>query len=155
MPIFTFVLAFFILGQKEFLGWDKVLAFGFLVFGGIFISLEKSFKFSLKSLFFAGLSAFALSLSFVFSKIVYSELDFWNGFIWIRIGCFLSVLFLIFSKEVRAEIFKKRQSSFSRKTGIIFLLAQSFGAGGMILQNWSISLVDAAFISFVSALPCP
>ena len=152
MPIFTFILGFFILGQREFLGWDKVVAFFLLVAGSVFISLEKSFKISLKGLFFAGLSAFLLSLYFVFSKMVYLELDFWNGFIWIRIGCFLSVLLLFFSKDIRKEIFKKKKSSFTKKTGVIFLLAQGLGAGGMILQNWSISLVDVAFISFVSAL---
>ena len=151
LPIFTFLLALFILGQEGFFTGQRFLSFSLLILGSIIISLEKSFKFSLKSLFFAGLAGFFLSLGFVLSKIVYSDLGFWPGFIWMRIGTFFFALFLILFKEVRGEIFKKKKS-FTRKTGFIFLLTQATGALAVILQSWSIALVDVIYISFISAL---
>jgi drug/metabolite transporter (DMT)-like permease len=151
LPIFTFLLAFFILGQEGFFTSQRFLSFSLLILGSIIISLEKSFKLSLKSIFFAGLAGFFLSLGFVLSKIVYSDLGFWPGFIWMRIGTFFFALFLILFKEVRKEIFKKKKS-FTKKTGVIFILTQATGALAVILQSWSIALVDVIYISFISAL---
>lgn len=151
LPIFTFLLAFFILGQEGFFTGQRFLSFSLLIVGSIVVSLEKSFKLSLKSIFFAALAAFFLSLGFVLSKVIYSDLGFWPGFIWMRIGTFFFALFLFIFKSVRKEIFRKKKS-FTRKTGIIFILTQSFGALAVILQSWSIALVDIIYISFVSAL---
>jgi len=151
MPIFTLILAYFIISRENAFGWQGALPFGLLVAGSIFISLEKSFKFSLKALFFAAVPAFLLSLYFVLAKIGYSNLGFWPGFIWIRIGSFLTALLLMFFKDVRSEIFRKK-ASFTKKTGTIFIFNQVIGAGAVILQNWSLALVSAVHISFVSAL---
>ena len=152
MPVLTFALAFLILGSQGVFGWQKALPFALLVAGSVFITLERSFKFSFKAMGFAFLSAFFLSLYFVLAKISYSNLGFWPGFIWIRIGSFLAALLLLFFKDVRSEAFKKKQSSFTKKTGTIFISVQVIGAGAVILQNWAIALAPAAFISFVSAL---
>jgi drug/metabolite transporter (DMT)-like permease len=151
LPVFTFLLAFFILGQEGFFTYQRILSFSFLVLGGVFISLEKSFKISFKSLLFASLAAFFLSLCFVLSKVIYSGLDFWNGFVWMRLGTFFFALFLLFFKEVRTEIFQKKKS-FTKKTALIFISAQFLGALAVVLQNWSIALADAVYISFISAL---
>ena len=151
LPIFTFLLALFILGQEGFFTQQKLLSFSFLILGSILISLEKSFKFSFKSLLFAGIAAFFLSFCFVLSKIIYSDLGFWPGFIWMRIGAFFFALFLFFFKDVKREVFKKKKS-FTKKTGLIFILVQMVGAGAVILQNWSIALASVIYISFISAL---
>jgi len=68
-----------------------------------------------------------------------------------RLGVFVFALFLMLSKDVRQEIFAKKKA-FTKKTTIVFLLVQILGAGAVILQNWSIDLVDVLYISFVSAL---
>jgi len=151
LPIFTFVLAFFFLGQEGFFSSRTIISFCLLILGSIFISKGESFNFSLKSLFFAGLSALFLSLCFIVSKIIYLQLDFWHGFIGMRLGVFVFALFLMLSKDVRQEIFAKKKA-FTKKTTIVFLLVQILGAGAVILQNWSIDLVDVLYISFVSAL---
>jgi len=152
LPIFTLIISVAVIGQQAFFGWSKVLSFCLLILGSIFISLENSFKFSLKSLVFAASSALLLSLYFVISKVLYAEVEFWTAFIWIRIGSFFAVLFLIFFKDVRMEILKRKTSSFTKKTGALFILIQSAGAGAVILQSWAISLADALYIPFVSAL---
>lgn len=151
LPIFTFILSFFILNQQGFFSWPKLLSFCFLILGSIIISLEKSFNFSVKSLGLAGLSAFFLSLYFVLSKIVYSNTSFWQGFISIRISAFLITLFLLLFSDVRKEVFQKKKS-FNRKTGVIFILAQSAGGLAVVLQNWAIALVSSFYISFISAV---
>jgi len=119
--------------------------------GSIIISLEKSFNFSFKALAIAGLSAFFLSLYFVLSKLIYSDISFWQGFILIRIGAFLATLFLLFFADVRKEIFQKKKS-FSKKTGFVFILTQSAGGLAVVLQNWAIALVSSIYISFISAV---
>jgi hypothetical protein len=151
LPIFTLLLAFLIIGSQEFLGFEKVLSFILLISGSILISIERSIKLSLKSIAFAALAAFFLSLYFVLSKVLFSENSFWTSFIWIRIWTFIFTLFLLFFKGVRKEIFAKKKA-FSKKTGSIFLINQIIGALAVVLQNWSIALAEAAFISFVSAL---
>ncbi len=151
LPIFTFILGFFILSQQEFFSWPKLLSFCLLILGSIIISLEKSLNFSLKSLGLAALSAFFLSLYFVFSKIIYSDVSFWSGFILIRISAFLITLFLLFFKDVRKEVFQKKKS-FTKKTGLIFLLTQSSGGLAVVLQNWAIVLVSSLYLSFISAM---
>ena len=151
LPIFTFILGFFILNQRGFFSWLKVLSFCLLILGSSVISLEKSFNFSLKSLGLAGLSAFFLSLYFVLSKLIYSDVSFWQGFILIRISAFLVTLFLLLFSDVRKEVFQKRKS-FSKKTGFIFILTQSVGGLAVVLQNWAIALVDSFYISFISAV---
>jgi drug/metabolite transporter (DMT)-like permease len=152
MPIFTFVLAFFMIGEEGFFSsWQNLLPFCLLILGSIIISLEKSAKFSFKALTVAALAGFFLSLYFVMSKLVYFDVSFWTGFILIRIGAFLASLFLFFSKEVRGEVFSLKKS-FTQKTGLIFFLVQASGALAVILQNWSIALVNSLYLSFISAV---
>jgi len=151
LPIFTFLLTLFILSQKEFFTYQKILSFSFLVLGGFLISWEKSFKISLKSLLFAVLAAFFLSLSFVLLKIIYNDLGFWNGFVWTRLGVFFCALFLLFFKKVRTELFQKKKS-FTKKTTLIFISTQIIGALGVIFQNWSIFLAGVVYLPFISAL---
>jgi drug/metabolite transporter (DMT)-like permease len=151
LPIFTLIFGFLILNQQESFYWQKILSFCLLIMGSIIISLEKSFNFSFKSLFFAALAALFLSLYFVFSKVVYFYVSFWEGFIFVRVGAFLATLFLLFFKEVRKEVFSSNRS-FTKKTGFIFLLTQSAGGLAVIMQNWAIALVNSGFISFISAV---
>jgi len=151
LPVFTFILAFLFLGQEGFFSSKIIISFCLLILGSVFISKGESFNFSFKSLFFAGLAALFLSFCFIVSKIIYSELDFWHGFIGMRLGVFVLALSLILFKDVRQEIFTKKKA-FTKKTTVIFLLVQALGAGAVVLQNWSIALVDILHISFVSAL---
>jgi len=151
LPIFTFIIGFFILNQQEFFSWQKFLSFCLLILGSIVISLEKSFNFSFKGLILAGVCAFFLSLYFVLSKVIYFDVPFWTGFILVRIGAFLVTLFLLFSKEVRQEVFSLKPS-FTKKTGTIFILVQLSGGLAVVLQNWAIALVESFYISFISAV---
>jgi len=154
VPLFTFGLIYLFSRGEEVLGFREILALIFLILGSILITYKKT-RISLKSFEFSLLSAFLLSLSFVLSKYVYLEQSFLNGFIWIRLGgVIFAIFFLFFSKEVKEEIFKKRQrfSLSSKKAAGIFLSNQALGAGANILQQWAIFLAPLGCVALVNAL---
>ncbi len=151
LPIFTLGLVFIFSGGKESLAPFKFIAFVFLVLGSIIITLEKKKAVSFKALSIAALAAFLFSLYFVLAKFVYLSQPFISGFIWTRIGAFLVVLFLLFFKEVRDDIFKKPKI-FQKKTWAIFLPNEILGTGAFILQNWAVALVPLSFLAFVNVL---
>ncbi len=150
-PLFIFILIFFFSGGEEILGLKEIFAFLFLISGGVLMTWSPSTKISLKSLQVSILTAFLFALFFVLTKYVYIILPFWTGFIWIRIGTFLTALFFIFFKEIRKEIFAGK-FTFNKKTGTFFLLNQGVGAGAFILQNWAIALAGLVYLSVISAL---
>jgi len=151
LPLFTFALSWLFFGaQRQFEG-RGILAFFLLLIGTVIITWQKEKIISRESLKISILAALLFSISFIFSKFVYLEQPFWQGFIWMRIGGFLIAIFLIFSREVRKEIFG-RKPSFSKKTGTIFLLTQSAGAGAFVLQNWAIALAAVVFLPVINAL---
>ena len=151
LPLFTFLLVYFFSGRKEILGLRELLAFLFLLLGSVLITIEPGKKFSFLSLKISALTAFLFALFFVLTKYVYIMLPFWTGFIWIRIGAFLTVLFFIFTKEVRREIFSGKYT-FNRKTGIFFILNQVVGVAASIMQNWAIALAGLVYLSVINAL---
>ena len=148
-PIFLW-LFIFLSGQKNFnLGF--LFSFFFLILGSVLITLEREKIITFYSFQLAFISAFFFALSFFLSKIIYNQLNFWSGFISIRIAGFLFALTFLFSREVRSEIFQKKET-FKKRTGFLFLLGQSIGALSAILQNWAINLVPFLFLPFVNAL---
>ncbi len=153
VPVFSVAFVYFFSKGQEILQLQELLALIFLILGSVFI-IYKHRKISLRSLKFSIISAFLLSLSFVLSKYVYLEQPFWNGFIWIRGGgVIFAICYLLFAKEIRKEIFKIKRPSFSsKKTAVIFLSNQAFGAGAQILQHWAIFLAPIAYISLINAL---
>ena len=151
LPVFTLGLAYFFSGGKEILDLKGILAFIPLVLGSVLISWRSSMRISLKSLQISVVTAFLLSLTFVLSKYVYLILPFWTGFIWIRIGVFLTAIFFLFTKQVRKEVFSG-VFAFSKKTGAFFLFNQAIGAGAFVLQNWAITLAGLVYLSVINAL---
>ena len=151
LPLFTFGLVFLFSCGKEQLSFHEILAFVLLLAGSVLVTFEKGKSITSKSLQISAISAFLFALAFVLTKYVYLAQPFWSGFIWMRIGGFLVALSLIFTKEVKREIFEKK-FTFQKKTGIFFLFNQSLGGGAFILQNWAIALVPLGFLAFISAL---
>lgn len=166
VPLFTFgLVSFFARGEVSLSAW-QLLSFVSLLFGTFLITFEtkperagislwlvfkkKNTPFP-ESLKISVVAAFLFSLSFVLAKQVYEQVPFWPGFIWMRIGCFLTALGFLATPEVRREIFS-RQKSFKKKTSIIFIINQALGGGASILQNWAIALVPLGLLPFVNAL---
>lgn len=151
LPIVTFLLVYFFSNGKETLVPLVFLAFFFLILGSVLITIEPEKKISFGSFKISALTAFLFALTFVLTKYVYLTQPFWNGFIWIRIGGFLTILCFPFFKAVRKEIFF-RKFTFNKKTGTFFVLNQGVGAGAFILQNWAIALAGLAYLAIINAL---
>ena len=159
IPFFSFLLIFiFSRGQETFSSWE-LLAFVLLILGSVLITYEKSKAVSRKSFRISLVAAFFVALHFVSAKYVYLGQPFWSGFIWIRIGGFLmAIFFLLFTREIRQEIFTRLNFSSknfggSKKTAAIFLSNQAAGAGANILQNWGIALAPLVIhVAFINAL---
>jgi drug/metabolite transporter (DMT)-like permease len=151
LPLFVFGLTFLFPVKKEPLSFYSIIAFFLLVLGSIVITYEKSKGISFKSLKIAALASFLFALYFSFVKFVYLSQPFISGFIWTRIGAFLVAIFFLFNKEVREEIFKKRET-FKVKTWGVMIPNQVMGAGAFLLQNWAVSLVPLSYLAFINAL---
>lgn len=151
LPLFTFILISIYSGKLIFSGVKEILAFSFLILGSFLITFEKKKKISLNSFKISLIAAFLFALAFVLTKNVYLNQPFWSGFMWMRIGGFLTGICFLFTKEVRQEIFG-RKSTFTKKTGTIFLFNQSMGAGAFILQNFAIALASINYLPFINAL---
>lgn len=158
MPIFTLGLTYLFAWQKgmvsESLGLKAIISFVLLLLGSIFITYENRKAFYLKSLLFSALTAFLFALTFVTTKLVYLDLTFLSGFIWIRLGAFTAGLSFLAFKEVRINLFKrKRKPAVKRKkTALMFFSGQILGGGAVFLQNIAIYLVPPIFLAFVNAL---
>lgn len=150
VPVFSFGLVYLFSWGKETLSFSEILAFIFLIFGTILITLKKGKFITLKSFKISILAALFFSLSFVLTKYVYLSQPFWSGFIWIRIGTFLTALsfLVVFGKDVLS--LHKHKKSF--KTTVIFLLNQVLGASSSVLQNFAIFLAPLSFIALINAL---
>ncbi|PJE69607.1 MAG: hypothetical protein COU98_01060 [Candidatus Staskawiczbacteria bacterium CG10_big_fil_rev_8_21_14_0_10_38_10] len=154
-PIFTLFLIYLFSKGKETLGFWDLISFSLLILGTVLINYEGG-KISRKSLGLAAFSAFLFSFSFVLTKYVYLSQGFWSGYIWIRISGAIAAIFLfLLSKEVKEEIFKKKDRLIafsSRKSLVLFISNQLFGVTANILQNIAFFLVPLLYVALINAL---
>lgn len=151
-PVFSVILIYAFSLGREFLPFLKWPAFLMLLSGSVLINWNRKKSITYDSLLISASAAFLFALCFVLSGYVYMGQPFWSGFIMIKLGGLLPVIYLfLFSAEVKAELFK-RQVTFKKKTMSIFIANQVAGAGANILQNWAIALAPLVFIPVVNAL---
>jgi len=151
-PIFTFLIIYFFSSETQTLSFLGIIAFLLLILGSVLITLEKGKTINFLSLKNSLVASLLFSLSFVLTKNVYETQSFWNGFIWTKLGGFLmAVLFFLFFKEVRKEVFKKREF-FPKKTFAFFAANQSLGAVSNILQNFALAIVPLSYVAVIQAL---
>ncbi|MBI2042658.1 MAG: hypothetical protein HYT21_02870 [Candidatus Nealsonbacteria bacterium] len=151
LPIFTILLIYLISWGRETLAPQQILAFFLLIGGSVLITMEKASIFSWKSMKFAIVAAFFLSVSFVSAKFVYLNYPFLLSLIWIKLGGALFSLIFLFDADLRSSLFQKRMAV-KRKTAVIFFAGQAAGAAANMLQNWSIALAPLIYVAFINAL---
>jgi len=151
-PILVFVLVYIFSRGKEIFSLVDALAFILLILGGLLITY-KNLKISSENILFAIIVAFLWAFHSVLAKYVYDMQPFWTGFIWIRVGTFLTaIIFLIlFFKEIKQEFFRQG-INFHRKTAGIVIGNQIIGTAGAVLENWAIALAPIVYISMIKAL---
>ena len=149
-PIFSVFLIYFF--RNELLPFSKWPAFLLLLAGSVLINWSRERSITYKSFLISLSAAFLFALSFVFSGYVYLSQPFWSGLIMIKLGGLVAALGLfIFSKEIKAELFKHRMT-FQKEVVAVFIANQVAGAGANILQNWAIALSSLVFIPVINAL---
>lgn len=157
-PIFILILIYFFTFipleadfQKIILTPKEYLALIFLILGSVILTLHREKLTTLKSFKIAIIASFLFGLEFVLTKIVYTYLPFWTGFIWIRAGGFLGAISLLLFFDVRTKVFRHGKG-FAKKIAPSFIFTKISGATGRVLQNAAIYLSPLAFLPIINAL---
>ncbi|MEK7164932.1 MAG: DMT family transporter [Patescibacteria group bacterium] len=152
VPLFTFVLAYFYLGER--LANNQILGFVALVVGGVLITLDKKGPASAKATagkrygyLYAIIAAFVFAVSFVLTKQVFIEQNFVSGFVWSRIGGFLLALLILLIPKERHAIFHPEKTKQGRNIFALFIGGQIAGALGFVLVNYAISLASVSLVN--------
>jgi uncharacterized membrane protein len=148
-PVFIALLSFAFWGF-EAIEARNVLAFVVFLTGSVLISIDKNPKITKKSLEIGLLTSLLFSLDFIFSKFVFLSMDFWPGFIWMRILSFVFVLLFLFDKGFRKEM--GEDNGINKKTGILFLITQASGGAANILQSFSIALAPVSYLAIMNSM---
>lgn len=149
-PIFIALLSFAFWGYEKLQG-NEVLAFAALLAGSVLISVDKNPKITRGSFEISLATSLLFSADFILSKLIFIDMPFWQGFIWMRIFSFFFALIFLLDKGFRKEM-SEENAGFSKKTGIVFILAQGAGGAANILQSWSISLAPVAYLAIMNSM---
>ena len=154
VPIFTFIFEYFWIGNT--LSRDLFIAFVVLIIGTVIVTIDidaeknhaKKNKANIQAWVYGTIAAASFGVSFVASKLVYDAVPFWNGFAWMRIVAFVTVLGFLFVPGIAKDVWGVRKI-FTSKAGGIYLGSQAVGAVSFIFINYAIS---KASVSLVNAM---
>lgn len=136
-PIFVLIISVLFLGET--LNFYKYLAFSLIFLGGILISSKEilgTFKLS-RAFWLMLFSSIIMAIYYIFVKYVFLKEPFWNGFIWINIGFFLGVLFLI---PIYGQDFIKNVKTLTKKSLSLLFSLEILGFSGMLSSYYAIML---------------
>jgi len=151
-PIFVFFLVWLFWGLENITGLE-IFAFFLLLVGSIGISFEKNANKNRGYINITIIASILFSLDYIFQKLVFLDQPFLQGFVWMRLASFVVVLFLLFSKNLRKELFVKKENVvFDKKISTIFVCSQSAGGIANGLQGAAIFLAPTAFLPIINAL---
>ncbi|KKS65605.1 MAG: hypothetical protein UV67_C0008G0023 [Parcubacteria group bacterium GW2011_GWC1_43_12] len=144
--VFTFIFERFLFGRE--LSLNQIAAFVFLVVGGVMIMARKkdfSFRYFFKDFYLSFFAGALMGLYYSLVKEILRPEDFFNGFIWTRMGSFLASFIFLVPLFWRKQILGPRQKV---KTGnkALFVINKGLGGFFFILINFSISLAGNASI---------
>jgi drug/metabolite transporter (DMT)-like permease len=144
----SFFWEYFLLGAS-FSG-DDFLGVAFLMLGGFLISVkvyERKIFSSYKTVIFAGV---LMALALVMMKDIFSQQNFITGYVFSRVGVFMSALSLMlypqFRKAVKKGLGKKSKKQNRSNFGFI-IGAKIISGTGTLLLNYSISLGSVVLIN--------
>jgi len=151
VPVFTALLSFLFLNER----WEIkfLLSIILLIFGGILISYRELeiYRHTLKKFSLYLLTALLFAIFYVLTKFIYLHQPFISGFIWARIGGFLTALAFLLSKKIRKSIFKITRS-IKKNTTFLFLGNQTLSALNFILINFAISLASVTIVNALQGM---
>ena len=148
-PVFTLIIGYFLMGS--FLGFGELSAFFFLVLGGVVLFLVEKKELRFLSFIFITASALSFGLSNVLSKIVFQAGPFVPGFVWIKIGGVIFVLFLLLRQSFRQRIFSSSRQA-KTKYHFLYFVNRVYAGAGSILVYFAISLAHPAIVDATQSL---
>ncbi|MBT4516876.1 MAG: EamA family transporter [Candidatus Komeilibacteria bacterium] len=166
VPIFTVLISLAVFG--EVFSTNQWLALVFLILGTVVISsisVHHNIWFNVRkflgildsskwpSIIASIIAALFFALFWIGSKQVYNTQEFVSGFIWVRLGTFLTVLFLLIRKSSREEILAEIKNGNKQKNNrFVYLGTQGLAALGSILQNYAVALGSVALVTSLQGL---
>lgn len=136
-PLFTLLASFWLLGLG--LNTIQILAFVFLVAGGIVLASTETKKLRLKMFALAAVSAALFGLTNTLTKAVFLETNFITGFVWIKIGGALAAIFLLLIPGGYKEILHPKSKDEFHHRGW-YLFNRGLAGLGSILVYFALSL---------------
>lgn len=147
VPLFSFSLAYFILGER--LTFLQTSGFFFLVSGALLISFRfESGRWTSKAFVHAAASGLFFALASVLTKYTFDHSNFISGMVWTRIGFLLPVLPILAFKRNRIAIFNAPREAGAKKVALYYT-SRATGTAGGFLQSYAVSLGS---VSVVNAL---
>lgn len=160
VPITTMILAASFLGET--FSRQEIFGVFLLIFGGLFISLEfSSGSFEPKRMFSGFyptiLAGVLIAGAFVIFKYLYGRDNFFNVFIWTRLGLAAGALSLLLFPSWRSVILKSfrgfnHSKKENRRTGILFVANKLLGGAGSALTHFAVSLGSVAVVNALTSV---
>jgi uncharacterized membrane protein len=148
-PVIVFSLSYFFLKERLPAFW--LVAFLLLISGSVLLTLErdkknKSVVVNKKFPAYSLAAAIFFSFTFFSSKAVFLRTSFLNGFIWIRLGTFASVVFVFLTPFLRKDILKNA-SNVSKRVSFGFVSNKILSAASFFVLSYAIKLGSVAVIN--------
>jgi len=151
-PIFTFILSYLFLNER--LTQYQLIALVLLIIAIIIISWEfgkKKTKINKNLIIYAIISGFIFALTYVTTKYIYLIQPFVSGFVWIRIGGFITALVIILIPKNR-ELIKIDWKRPKQQKGALLMAIQIVGGLGVIGQNYAFKIASATLVNALQAV---
>lgn len=158
IPLFTFFISIIFFGEKLEAG--EILGATLLICGGLLVTFDLPLKTGkgrfLDKFKYALLAGLLLAAAYSIFKVVYSEQQFLNGFIWTRFGSALAVASFFLVPSWRRDIIESLKA-FRRPTragyhaGSLVILNKIMGGTASILFNYAISLGSVTIVNTLIA----
>ncbi|MFC1598422.1 EamA family transporter [Patescibacteria group bacterium] len=151
-PIFTFLFSYLFLAER--LSQWQIGAFLILIIAIIIISWDlsaKKQKVNKTQVFYAVIAGIVFAASYVLAKYVYLHQPFVSGFVWLRIGGFITALLLVLVPANRKLIKIDWQRPKQQKGALLFAI-QVVGGLGVIGQNYAFKIASATLVNALQAV---
>lgn len=151
-PILIFIFSLLFLGEQ--LNTSFLIALLMLISGSILLSFIKDgerFKFGKHFFLHSFLAAFFFALSYGFTKAVFLNSTFLNGFIWIRTGTLFCVL-IVFLIPAWRQIVLRGAQGFTKNVTILFVSNKVISAIAHVVLNYAIMLGSVAIVNALQAV---
>ncbi|HOZ36501.1 MAG TPA: DMT family transporter [bacterium] len=146
-PVFVFALAYLFLGER--LLERHIYAFILIVVGAFVVSVnfEKGRVPQMRRALWVALpAAFFFGLSYVLTKDVYNHQSFFSGFVWTRLGVFVTAMLPMLWAKNRHDLTHPPKDANGSGVRTRFLFGQACGGASAILIQYSTSLASVSLV---------